>query len=117
MYVVDYKDNNKNDVDDLVGYNVSHHLCINGFFCLFSLASDVLTPVLRQLIFFYSEYELNETVRINGQNDNDNFRSTFSCKGIFLTNQTCVFCFPISKTKHTSYKKGLSVSSTLISNN
>ena len=67
--------------------------------------------------FFYSEYELNETVRINGKNDNDNFRSTFSYKGIFLTNQTCVFCFPISKTKHTSYKKGLSVSSTLISNN
>ena len=52
MYVVDYKDNNKNDVDDLVGYKVSHHLCIKGFFCLFSLASDVLTPVLRQLVFF-----------------------------------------------------------------
>ena len=52
MYLVDYKDNNKNDVDDLVGYKVSHHLCIKGFFCLFSLASDVLTPVLRQLVFF-----------------------------------------------------------------
>ena len=98
MYVVDYKDNNKNDVDDLVGYKVSHHLCIKGFFYLFSLASDVLTPVLRQLIFFYSEYELNETVRINGKNDDDNFRSTFSYKGIFLTNQACVFCVPISNT-------------------
>ena len=53
MYVVDYKDNNKNDVDDLVGYKVSHHLCIKGFFCLFSLASDVLTPVLRHSFFLH----------------------------------------------------------------
>ena len=43
--MVDYKDNNKNDVDDLVSYKVYYHLCIKGFFCLFSLASDVLTPV------------------------------------------------------------------------
>ena len=97
MYVVDYKDNNKNDVDDLVGYKVSHHLCIKGFFCLFSLASDVLTPVLRHS-FFCTKYELNETVRINGKNEDDNFRSTFSYKGIFLTNQACVFCVPISNT-------------------
>ena len=53
MYVVDYKDNNKNDVDDLVGYKVSHHLCIKRFFCLFSLASDVLTPVLRHSFFLH----------------------------------------------------------------
>ena len=69
--------------------------------------------------FFYSEYELNETVRINGKNDDDNFRSTFSYEGIFLTNQACVFCFPehvvwIGETKHTSYKKGLSISTTLV---
>ena len=53
MYVVDYKDNNKNDVDDLVGYNVCHRLCLKGFFCLFSLASDVLTPVLRHSFFLH----------------------------------------------------------------
>lgn len=50
--MVDYKDNKKNDVDDLVGYKVCHHLCIKGFFCLFSLASDVLTPVLLHSFFF-----------------------------------------------------------------
>ena len=49
--MVDYKDNKKNDVDDLVGYKVSHHLCIKEFFCLFSQASDVLTPVLRHSFF------------------------------------------------------------------
>ena len=69
--------------------------------------------------FFYTEYELNEIVWINGKNDNDNFRSTFSYEGIFLTNQACVFCFPehvvwIGETKHTSYKKGLSISTTLV---
>ena len=94
--MVDYKDNKKNGVDDLVGYKVSH-LCIKGIFCLFSLTSDVFIPVLRHS-FFYTEYELNEIVRINGKNDNDNFRSTFSYKAIFLTNQACVFCFPISNT-------------------
>ena len=118
MYVVDYKDNNKNDVDDLVGYKVSHHLCIKGFFCLFSLASDVLTPVLRQLVFFTVNMS-STRLRINGKNDDDNFRSTFSYEGIFLTNQACVFCFPehvvwIGETKHTSHKKGLSISTTLV---
>ena len=53
MYVVDYKDNKKNDVDDLVGYKVSHHLCIKGIFCLFSLTSDVLIPVLRHSFFLH----------------------------------------------------------------
>ena len=53
MYVVDCMDNNKNDVDDLVGYKVSHHPCMKGFFCLFSPASDVLTPVLRHSFFLH----------------------------------------------------------------
>ena len=53
MYVVDYKDDKKNDDDDLVGYKVCHHLCIKGLFCLFSLASDVLTPVLHHSFFLH----------------------------------------------------------------
>ena len=32
--MVDYKDNKKNDVDDLVGYKVSHHLRKKGNFLL-----------------------------------------------------------------------------------
>lgn len=112
--MVDYRDNKKNDVDDLVGYKVSHHLCIKGFFCLFSLASDVLTPVLRHSFFF----KLN-MMRINGKNDNDNFRSTFSYKGIFLTNQVCVFCFPISNTWSGLGKQNIQAirKASLISNN
>ena len=72
--------------------------------------------------FFYTKYELNETVRINGKND-DNFGSTFSYKVIFLTNQACVFLCShfehvvrIGETKHTSFKKGLSISTLVIIN-
>ena len=89
--MVDYRDNKKNDVDDLVGYKVSHHLCIKGFFCLFSLASDVLTPVLRHSFFF----KLN-MMRINGKNDNDNLTSGqhFLTKGFFSQIKFVCFVFP-----------------------
>ena len=97
MYVVDYKDNNKNDVDDLVGYKVSHHLCIKGFFYLFSLASDVLTPVLRQLVFFtvnMSSTRLWESMAkmimiTSGQH--------FLAKGFFSQIKLVCFVFPFRK--------------------
>ena len=115
MYVVDYKDNNKNDVDDLVGYKVSHHPCMKGFFCLFSPASDVLTPVLRHSFFLHE---------IWAQRDCENQWQKWWWKlqvNIFLQRDfshklsLCVLCshlehvVRIGETKHTSFKKGLSI--------
>ena len=91
--MVDYKDNKKNDVDDLVGYKVCHRLCLKGFFCLFSLASDVLTPVLRHS-FFYTEYELNEIVRINGKMIMITSGQHFLTKGFFSQIKLVCFVFP-----------------------